>query len=302
MLGGAPSAPSAAAAPLVLAFHKPRGLTVEQGSGAAGRGTDVGGGRVVHLNDYLDTFTAQHHPAGKLSAVGRLDRETTGLLLLTDDGGLSERILRPGCCAKIYEATVRTRAPLTHDVHLRAILDGLTLGDGFAKADAAVISRAWEERRTVRHPAAGARSAKRREAKRKRAAAAATTEADEDDGGAADTADATSATTLAADTEVVDYCSVLRVTMSIGRNRIVRRLLAAAGCPVHALKRVAIGPLVLDATAGGGGAGGGGDGEAAVGAGPAAGPPAIALGLSEAGACRRLTPAEVEVLTASLRG
>ena len=42
-----------------------------------------------------------------LSSVGRLDRDTTGLLLLTDDGALLHRIVHPKSqIAKIYEATL----------------------------------------------------------------------------------------------------------------------------------------------------------------------------------------------------
>lgn len=42
-----------------------------------------------------------------LSTVGRLDRDTTGLLLMTDDGGLLHRIVHPKSnIAKIYEATL----------------------------------------------------------------------------------------------------------------------------------------------------------------------------------------------------
>lgn len=42
-----------------------------------------------------------------LSSVGRLDRDTTGLLLMTDDGALLHRIVHPKSnIAKLYEATL----------------------------------------------------------------------------------------------------------------------------------------------------------------------------------------------------
>jgi 16S rRNA pseudouridine516 synthase len=42
-----------------------------------------------------------------LSTVGRLDRETSGLLLLTDDGALLHRIISPKSeIPKVYEATL----------------------------------------------------------------------------------------------------------------------------------------------------------------------------------------------------
>lgn len=45
--------------------------------------------------------------APAFSSVGRLDRDTTGLLLMTDDGGLLHRIVAPRSkLAKVYEATL----------------------------------------------------------------------------------------------------------------------------------------------------------------------------------------------------
>jgi 16S rRNA pseudouridine516 synthase len=42
-----------------------------------------------------------------LSTVGRLDRDTSGMLLLTDDGALLHRIVSPKAkLAKVYEATL----------------------------------------------------------------------------------------------------------------------------------------------------------------------------------------------------
>jgi len=45
---------------------------------------------------------------GKVFPVGRLDYHTTGVLLLTNDGELADRLLRPATgCEKIYQAKVR---------------------------------------------------------------------------------------------------------------------------------------------------------------------------------------------------
>lgn len=45
-----------------------------------------------------------------LSCVGRLDKETSGLLLLTDDGQLLHRITSPKKAIwKVYEVTLKVR-------------------------------------------------------------------------------------------------------------------------------------------------------------------------------------------------
>lgn len=59
--------------------------------------------------------------------VGRLDEDTTGLLLLTDDGALSHRLTSPRRkVPKVYEA--QTRHPVD-DAQLRALLAGVRLRD-----------------------------------------------------------------------------------------------------------------------------------------------------------------------------
>jgi len=60
-------------------------------------------GRVVY--DLLPPRYSQRDPA--LSTVGRLDRDTSGLLLITDDGALLHRIISPRAnVSKVYEATL----------------------------------------------------------------------------------------------------------------------------------------------------------------------------------------------------
>ena len=66
--------------------------------------------------------------------VGRLDRNTTGVLLLTNDGALTQKLTHPSFeVKKIYE--VKLDKPLSkHDMDL--IATGLNLDDGFVAADA----------------------------------------------------------------------------------------------------------------------------------------------------------------------
>ncbi|MEO6103094.1 MAG: 16S rRNA pseudouridine(516) synthase [Pseudoxanthomonas sp.] len=78
---------------LLLMLHKPRGVTCSKKDP----------GRVVF--DLLPPRFRLRDPA--LSTVGRLDRETSGLLLLTDDGQLLHRIIAPKSkLPKIYLATL----------------------------------------------------------------------------------------------------------------------------------------------------------------------------------------------------
>jgi len=78
---------------LALALHKPVGYTC----------STKDPGRIVY--DLLPPRFRLRSPL--LSMVGRLDRDTSGLLLLTDDGALLHRIVSPKSqLSKVYEATL----------------------------------------------------------------------------------------------------------------------------------------------------------------------------------------------------
>jgi len=78
---------------LILMLNKPTGFTCSR--------KDVG--RLVY--DLLPPRFGVRNPV--LSTVGRLDRDTSGLLLFTDDGQLLHKIISPkSALAKVYEATL----------------------------------------------------------------------------------------------------------------------------------------------------------------------------------------------------
>lgn len=78
---------------LTLLLHKPSGYTCST--------KDTG--RLVY--DLLPPRFRLRSPV--LSTVGRLDRETSGLLMFTDDGQLLHRIISPkAALPKVYEATL----------------------------------------------------------------------------------------------------------------------------------------------------------------------------------------------------
>jgi 16S rRNA pseudouridine516 synthase len=78
---------------MLLMMHKPLGVTCSRKDP----------GRVVY--DLLPPRYRMRTPA--LSTVGRLDRDTSGLLLVTDDGALLHRIISPRAnITKVYEATL----------------------------------------------------------------------------------------------------------------------------------------------------------------------------------------------------
>lgn len=80
-------------APLVIMLHKPIGYTCSR---------DEDGDLIY---DLLPPRFAKRLPT--LSSVGRLDKDTSGLLLLTDDGKFLHRIIHPKSkCRKCYRVTL----------------------------------------------------------------------------------------------------------------------------------------------------------------------------------------------------
>jgi 23S rRNA pseudouridine2457 synthase len=170
----------------LIAFNKPMNVLSQF--------TDAGtAGARATLSDYIDLPGV--YPAG------RLDRDSEGLLLLTDDGRLQARIADPRFkLPKTYlvqvEGTIGEEA-------LAALREGVRLNDGMtspAQAEAIDVPQLWPRDPPVRF--------------RK---------------------------------TVPD--AWLRLTISEGRNRQVRRMTAAVGLPTLRLVRWAIGDWSLDGLA-----------------------------------------------------
>ena len=101
----------------------------------------------VLLNKPKDFITTTEDPEGRKTVmdlvanaskerifpVGRLDRNTTGLLLFTNDGEVAQKLSHPSHKnKKIYQ--VELSQPLTQE-HLKQIAEGLELEDGKAEVD-----------------------------------------------------------------------------------------------------------------------------------------------------------------------
>jgi len=122
-----PTAPDTA----VYAFNKPRGV-VSTMSDEEGRPC---------VGDWLAGRT------DRLFHVGRLDIDTEGLLILTNDGELANRLSHPSHeVDKTYVATVRGQLPTSALRELRA---GVELEDGPARCDTARIVQKLPDRTMV---------------------------------------------------------------------------------------------------------------------------------------------------------
>ena len=154
-----------------------------------------------------------------LFPVGRLDRDTTGLLLFTTDGELANRIMHPR-----HEVWKRYLAMVDGAVgkrELQRLRDGVPI-DGTPTLPAEVELLEGEQARAAAEAigADGQASGfnQRHAGRRSRRS-------------------------------VQGRCSYVSVRIREGRNRQVRKMFAAVGCEVVALHRCELGPLALGETA-----------------------------------------------------
>ena len=185
---------------LYLMVHKPRNVLSTN--------DDPEGRRVL-----LDLIPPTVVPAGtRLFPVGRLDADSTGLILMTNDGELTHRLTHPSFgITKRYLVSAKGR--LVED-DLAKLRKGLVLAD---RAPGSAAKKSGKDAGPSARPTGGGKKAAmesvsilRHETDRQRG----------------------DRTTLA-------------VTLTEGQNREIRRLLARVGIKVKKLKRTAVGPLRL---------------------------------------------------------
>jgi 23S rRNA pseudouridine2605 synthase len=83
----------------------------------------------------------------RIFPVGRLDKNTTGLLLLTNDGDLAKKLTHPSSeITKLYHVVLNK--PLTKNDMLR-ISDGIELDDGFISADSIAYDEDDESKKGI---------------------------------------------------------------------------------------------------------------------------------------------------------
>lgn len=153
---------------IYLMLNKPRGYVTT---------TEDQHGRKTVI-DLLDGVNQRVYP------VGRLDLNSEGLLLLTNDGNLANSIMHPsGNISKTYRVTIRGDVS---EEQLLALSTGVVLDDGYKTMPATVHVLTKEPNRTV-----------------------------------------------------------LQITVTEGKNHLIRRMCASLNLELIRLKRIAVGPIKL---------------------------------------------------------
>ncbi len=101
---------------LIVAFHKPRGYVCT-------REDELGRDTIYTL--LPETLRALHH-------VGRLDRDSEGLLILTNDGNLSQQLMHPS--KSVEKEYLVTANQSFENAHLDQFLAGVYTSEGKLKA------------------------------------------------------------------------------------------------------------------------------------------------------------------------
>jgi 23S rRNA pseudouridine2605 synthase len=115
------------AKPVYLALFKPKGYLCTDAD-------QQGRARTIEL--VPESF-------GRLFLIGRLDKDSEGLILLTNDGALSERLTHPKYgVPKIYR--VQVAGAMTEE-SLRQLREGVYLAEGFAKVENIVIKGRYKQ-------------------------------------------------------------------------------------------------------------------------------------------------------------
>ncbi|MBL8343340.1 MAG: pseudouridine synthase [Rubrivivax sp.] len=113
--------------PAVVMLHKPAGYECSQ--------------KPRHHPGVMSLLPAPLRQRG-LQPVGRLDEDTTGLLVLTDDGALIHRLTSPKHhVPKVYQVTAKHALD---DTQLRRLAEGVVLDDDPAPVRAVAVARTGE--------------------------------------------------------------------------------------------------------------------------------------------------------------
>jgi pseudouridine synthase len=200
----------------LFALHMPKSLRMAHGSRK--------GGKVQQTNEQIEQLgrrncfiswkeeIAAKTGVARLFAIGRLDRKTSGLLLVTNDGELSFLLCSEGQCAKEY--IVMVNRAVTEE-KLEKLRQGVQLSDQgkegkacFAKVRSVCLVRQTEKQIVVT-------CMNRQDCE---------------------------------PTQVTQVRAVVRVVIDVGYNHVIKRLLDAVGLSVVELHRARVGPLELAMT------------------------------------------------------